>query len=232
MREFIQFIETLVKERPLLSLPLVFISGALMSFTPCFYPLIPVILGIIGVDKDTSKRKAFFLSLSFAFGLAVVYTLLGMISALGGSIFGESIKVSIFQFIAAAVFLFMGLALFDVVHINLNLPLRFRSKRVGYLNAFILGLLGALVAGGCTFPVLGSILTLIAFTKNVVTGGLLLFVFSLGLGTIFVLAAVFGSQIFSVFKDNPVWRSRIKKIFGLGLILLSIYFLMKGVWLL
>ena len=126
----------------------------------------------------------------------------------------------------------MGLSLLDVIHFNLDLPLSFRSTKSGHLKAFSLGLLGAAVAGSCTFPVLGSILTMIALSENAVTSGVLLFVFSLGLGTIFVLAAVFGSKIFSLFKDNLVWRARVKKLFGLALVLLSVYFIMRGVYLL
>jgi cytochrome c-type biogenesis protein len=116
MLDLIAFADTLVREKPLLSLPLVFLSGVLMSFTPCFYPLIPVILGIIGVDKEVSRKRAFFLSLSFVLGLAVVYTAMGVVSALTGTIFGQATKVALFQFIAALIFLLMGLVLLEVVH--------------------------------------------------------------------------------------------------------------------
>ena len=232
MPEFIELADTLVRERSLLSLPLVFIAGALASFTPCFYPLIPVILGIIGVDRDVSKKKAFFLSLAFVLGLAAVYTVMGALSALTGSIFGQFTKVSLFQFIAAAIFLIMGLALLEVVHLPLSIPLNLKFKKMGFFGAFILGLVGALVVGGCTFPVLGSILTLIALTENVLVGGLLLFVFSLGLGAIFILVAVFQAGILSFFKNKAALSIRIKKSFGIILILLSVYFAMRGIYLL
>ena len=228
MSDFLQFVDILVREKPLLSLPLVFISGVLVSFTPCFYPLIPVILGMIGIDKDASRKEAFFLSLTFVLGLASVYTVMGALSALTGSIFGQFTKVSLIQFIAAVIFLIMGLALLEVVHIPLRIPSSFKPKRMGFLGAFILGVVSALVVGGCTFPVLGSILTLMALTKNVLMGGLLLFAFSLGIGAVFIVVAVFEARILSFLKSKAVLSIIIKKLFGIILILLSVYFFIRG----
>ena len=232
MPDLIAFADTLVRERPFVSLPLVFLSGVLMSFTPCFYPLIPVILGIIGVDKEISRERAFFLSLFFVLGMAVVYTAMGVASALTGTIFGQATKVALFQFIAAFIFFVMGLALLDVVPLPLSIPLNLRARKMGLAGAFVLGLIGALVIGGCTFPVLGSILTLMAFNKNLFLGGLLLFVFSLGLGALFILVAVFETRVLSFAKSKAGLFAGIKKLFGVSLIALAVYFIMRGVYLL
>ncbi|MBN2120726.1 MAG: hypothetical protein JW734_06695 [Candidatus Omnitrophica bacterium] len=228
MGDFIYFIDSLVKNRPFLSLPLVFIAGVLVSFTPCSYPLIPVILGVIGIDKETSRKKAFFLSATYVLGLASIYTILGVISSLSGNIFGEWTKFAPLQFIAAVIFFFMGLVLLDVLNLPLNFSLNFRAKKTGYLGVFSLGVVSGLVVGGCTFPVLGSILTLIAFGKDVFLGGLLLFVFSLGLGVIFIAVAVFGAGALSFLKKRAVFLLWIKKFFGFMLILISLYFLIRG----
>ena len=114
MENFFYFVENLVKSSPLLSLPLVFISGVFLSLTPCFYPLIPVILGVIGIEKDTTFKKAFSLSLIYVLGLASVYTSLGVLSSLTGSIFGDISKFVWVRFVGATLFLFMGLILLDI----------------------------------------------------------------------------------------------------------------------
>jgi len=229
---FFYFVETVLQNKPLLSMPLVFISGVLVSFTPCFYPLIPVILGIIGIDKDASKRKALSLSIVYVLGLSFVYTLLGIISSLTGSIFGQFTKLALFQFIAAIIFLIMGLILLDILHIPLGLSLNLKPKKTGYVGVFGLGLLSGLVVGGCTFPVLGSILTLMALNQNIFFGGLLLFIFSLGIGLIFIIVAVSEARILEFLRGKAALSSKIKKILGFVIILISVYFARRGFYLL
>ncbi|MCD6539507.1 MAG: hypothetical protein J7K37_02255 [Candidatus Omnitrophica bacterium] len=179
MENFFYFVESLMKTDPLLSLPLVFISGVLVSFTPCFYPLIPVILGILGIEEKASFKKVLSLSLVYVLGLSLIYTGLGIVCSLTGKIFGQFSRSFWVQFIGAVVFAFMGLVLLDLFSfLQFRLPLKFNHKRLGIFGAFFLGAIGGLISGSCTFPVLGAILFLTALNKNVFLGGVLLFVFS------------------------------------------------------
>jgi len=223
MSEFFYFVEDVIASNPLWSIPLVFFSGVLVSLTPCFYPLIPVILGIVGIDKDTSKKESLLLGLVYILGLSLIYTILGIISSLTGSIFGLVSKHPAVQFLGAAVFLFLGLALLDIVH----LPSLF-----SILEVFGIGILSGLVVGGCTFPVLGAILVLIAFGQDVFIGGLLLFVFSLGIGTVFLVVVLFGASIMERLKKNRLWFAVAKRFMGVCILGVCVYFLVRGFYLL
>lgn len=228
MDNFFYFVETLIQQRPLWSIPFVFLSGLAVSFTPCFYPLIPVILGIIGIDEDTSKKEALFVSLIFVLGLSLVYTALGIVSSLTGTLFGASFKNPLFQFIAAIILVIMGFILLDFIHIPVSFSLNFRPKGVRVLGVFVLGMISGLISGGCTFPVLGTILVLIAFNKNVSSGGLLLFTFSLGIGSMFIMVALLGGTFLEFFKKNTKVFVRVKKLLGVGILLFSLFFFIKG----
>lgn len=229
MDSFLYFVENLVQSKPLLSIPLVFVSGILMSFTPCFYPLVPVVLGVIGISEETSTKRAFFLGGSFVLGLSFIYTLLGVFSSLTGVLFGEISKSLPVQFFGGAVFFLLGIALLDFIH--LPSMFSFNIQKVGkprFFKVFVIGVLSGLVMGGCTLPVLGAILVLMAFYNDVVMGGLLLFVFSLGIGVMFILVALFGTKILTFFKSNDKVFIGIKKLFGISILLISVYFFVRG----
>src|SRR4030042_1546553 len=128
------------------------------------------------------------------FGLSCVYTFLGIFSSLTGSIFGMLTKFAPVQFIAAAIFGLMGFFLLrSRIKCGTN-TVNFGGRWKGFAGAFVLGILSGLVVGGCTFPVLGTILVLMVFNKSLFIGGLLLFVFSLGIGTLFIVVAVLGKS--------------------------------------
>ena len=232
MSEFFYFVEDVIASNPLWSIPLVFFSGVLVSLTPCFYPLIPVILGIVGIDKDTSKKESLLLGLVYILGLSLIYTILGIISSLTGSIFGLVSKHPAVQFLGAAVFLFLGLALLDIVHLPSLLKFNITSRRFSILEVFGIGILSGLVVGGCTFPVLGAILVLIAFGQDVFIGGLLLFVFSLGIGTVFLVVVLFGASIMERLKKNRLWFAVAKRFMGVCILGVCVYFLVRGFYLL
>ncbi len=233
MDSFFYFTETLIKEQPLWSIPLVFVSGILMSLTPCFYPLVPVVLGVVGVTEETSKKQGLSIGINFVLGLAFIYTLLGVLSVSTGMLFGQIAKNPFVQIGASVIFVLMGLALLDLWNFPSLFSFRVRKKKkVRFMEVFSIGALSGLVMGGCTFPVLGAILVLMAFYNDIVMGGLLLFVFSLGVGVVFILVAVFGSNILTFFKRNVKVFLGVKKVLGLFIIGIAVYLFVRGIYLL
>jgi thiol:disulfide interchange protein DsbD len=209
-----------------------FISGVLLSFTPCIYPLIPITLGYIGA-ADTSRRRAFVLSLSYVLGISVTYAVLGLIAALGGRFFGQILINPIFPLIVGLLCMFLGLYSMDIISIKLP---KFLSSSKANINkrqpnaffSFIIGITSGLVIGPCTAPVLGAILLIVAQRQNVFFGASLLFTFALGLGFVLLLVGTFAGLIKALPKAGN-WMSVIKKIMGILLILVGVYFIIKSI---
>jgi len=205
-----------------------YIGGVVVSFTPCTYPLIPVTVGYIGARSASSKLRGFVLSLFYVLGLAVTYAALGAAAALTGKLFGQMQTTPLTYFLMANLFIIMGLAMLGVFNISLPVPQKLMNAtgniRKGFIGSFLLGAASGFVIGPCTAPILGVILGYVALQNNVLTGVALLFVFSLGLGTLLIIVGTFTGLIASLPKSGE-WMKRINYIFGFILIGAGEYFL-------
>lgn len=206
----------------------VFLGGVVMSFTPCVYPLLPVTVGYIGARSSGSKLRGFILSVIYVTGVAITYSVLGLIAALTGRLFGLIAVHPISHIIAGIVFIIFGIALLDVFNISLpEVSLQNRIKLSGFFSVFILGLVSGLVVGPCTAPALGAILIYIGSRQNIIYGMSLMFTFAYGVGTVLILAGTFSGLLVNLPKSGP-WLVKIKKVCGLILILAGGYFLIKA----
>ncbi len=205
---------------------LVFLAGFLTSLTPCVYPVIPIIMGFIGTRSGKSKLKGFYLSLFFVLGLAIVYTILGVIAATTGSMIGVSFQNPIVVVVIAAVFIAMGLSLAGLF--DIPVPSSISSKVQGnyksvVLGSMVIGGVSAIIAAPCVGPVLIALLSWISQTGNVFLGFWLTFTFSLGMGVIFVLVGTFTGILSSMPKAGH-WMSGIKHFFAIVLLAAGLYF--------
>ena len=207
----------------------VFLGGVLVSFSPCVYPLIPVTSGFIGVKGSSSRLRGFYLSLIFVLGIAITYSILGMISAITGKIFGQISTHPISYLVMGNACILAALSFFEVININLpgaNLQNKVKMSG-GFLPVFFLGLVSGLVVGPCTAPALGAILVYVAAKQNIVYGFSLLFVFALGMGLLLILIGTFGAFFIRLAKPG-VWMVWAKKLSGLILLVVGEYFLIKA----
>ena len=212
------------------SIFVVFAAGVLTSFTPCVYPMIPVTVTYIGGAAAGNRRRAVALSLTYVLGLAVVYAGLGIAAALLGKIFGEFTRNPIVFGAVGLVIIALGLAMLDVFTIPaLMTGLQGQgARRGGYLGAALMGVAAGFVAAPCTAPVLGLLLAYVGQTRNVVWGGSLLFVFALGLGLLLMLLGIFSGLLASLPRAG-VWMVRVKKGFGIAMLVIGAFFLWKSV---
>ncbi|MFH1622496.1 MAG: cytochrome c biogenesis protein CcdA [Candidatus Omnitrophota bacterium] len=205
---------------------LAFGAGALISFNPCVYPLLPITIGYIGASARGSKLKGFLLSVIYALGVAITYSILGAVASLTGRIFGQIAGTPWPYFILANICIFFGLMLLDVF--TLPLPV-FTTKKIeskGMISVFLFGLVSGLVVGPCIAPALGTILVYVGTKQNLIYGMLLLFCFAYGMCTVLILAGTFSSILVNLPKSGA-WMNRIKKISGLILIVMGEYFLIQ-----
>jgi thioredoxin:protein disulfide reductase len=206
-------------------LGLVFVAGLGVSLTPCVLPMVPITIGIIGARSAGSRLQAIALSATYVAGLALVYSALGIAAGFTGMMFGAWMQ-SIWVVGAIAIFfVIMGAAMFGLFDIGLPSALQTRLSQVGggggFGGAFVIGMVGALVAGPCSGPVLLSIIALIGQKGEVALGALLMIVFSLGMGMIFLAAGAFSTTLLR----PGAWMDTVKKSFGIVMWVGAIYFL-------
>jgi thiol:disulfide interchange protein DsbD len=205
-----------------------FFAGVLTSFTPCVYPMIPVLLGFIGAKDVKTKKQGFIISISYAIGISIIYALLGTLAAGFGFMFGVVQTNPIVLFIVANIFIFLGvlsLGLFNIP--TLGFGVKKAPTRTGALGAFFLGIASGFVAAPCAAPVFIAILSYIAYTGNIILGSTFAFTFGLGMNTFLVLLGTFAGMA-KVLPKSGVWMEKIKKFFGFLLIFIGQYFLIQS----
>jgi cytochrome c-type biogenesis protein len=204
-----------------------YLAGVLVSFTPCVYPVIPITAAVIGGQGDLSGARGFVLSLFFVLGLALTYTALGVFAALTGKLFGTIQTSPLTLGVLGGLFILMGLAMLDVFQLSLE---RYAPRglsggnRKGIFGSFMIGVTSGFVLGPCTAPVLAVILGVVAARQSVVFGGSLLFVFSLGVGSLLVLVGTFAGILAGLPKSGA-WMSGVKKLSGIVMLAVGAFFL-------
>lgn len=206
-----------------------FLAGVVVSFSPCVYPLVPITLGFIGVRAGSSAIKGLIFSLIYVLGLAVTYSILGLIASFTGSLFGSIAMHPVSFLVVGNACIIAGLSFLDVININFTgLSLKGKvSAKSGIFSVFLMGLVSGLAVGPCTAPALGAILVYVASKQNIFYGASLLFVFAYGVGFLLILTGTFSAFFLSLPKSGA-WLARIKKFSGFVLIVIGEYFLIKA----
>jgi thiol:disulfide interchange protein DsbD len=207
-----------------------FIAGLLLAFTPCVFPMVPILSGIIiGQGRSLTTLRAFWLSLVYVLAMSLTYTAAGVLAGL----FGQNLQ-AVFQnpwIISAFVGVFILLALSMFGFYELQLPGRLQTRlaeasnrqRGGALwGVAVMGFLSALIVGPCVAPPLMAALIVIGSSGDAVLGGAALFALSLGMG---VPLIVFGVSAGKLLPRAGAWMDAVKAVFGVGLLALSIWML-------
>lgn len=209
-----------------------FVLGLLIAFTPCVFPLLPVLLGVIA-GKGISTRRSFSLALSYIFGGALMYAIAGVIAAsLGYSLSGalQSVALNV-----ALSVLFVIFALSLLGGFNLQLPMSWQNRlnqsmnkrnNGSLLSAMLIGGVSNLVLSPCVTAPLAGALVYISTTGNQLLGGLALFALGFGAGVPLLIIAVFGKRFL---PKSGTWMILVKKLLGLVMVAMAIYQLSKVV---
>lgn len=205
-----------------------FAGGFLVSLTPCVYPLIPVSVIYISSKSGKSKIRSFVLSLIYVSGIAVTYSILGLIASLGGMIFGKISSHPVTLITEGVIIILFGVSmLLDFFSISWQPP-KVDTNKKGYFTTFLLGASSGLVASPCLTPALASILAYLSAQKNIFYGMSLLVVFAYGMGLIFILAGTFSSILINLPKSGK-WMFYVKRAGALIIIVLGLYFIYRGI---
>ncbi len=225
MEWILNYLNTQLTHSIIVSALLCFLGGVLASLTPCVYPLIPVVATYIGSKSIKQTRlTSFYLSLSYVTGMAVVYSMLGIIAGLTGSLFGKVATHPLTLFFVGNLFILLGLNVFDVIPIPV-IGIKNTEKK-GLIGAFLVGGASGLITSPCTTPILGAVLFYVAKTKSVISGIILMFSFAFGMGLLLILVGTF-SGLITTFPRPGKWMERLKFLLGLCFIGIGEYFLIK-----
>jgi thiol:disulfide interchange protein DsbD len=207
-----------------------FIAGLLLAFTPCVFPMVPILSGIIAGQGDRmTTGRAFWLSLVYVLAMAVTYTIAGVLAGL----FGQNLQ-ALFQnpwILSVFIGVFIALALSMFGFFELQLPARLQTRLTNASNqqkggsltgVAVMGFLSALIVGPCVAPPLAAALIVIGASGSAVLGGSALFALSMGMGLPLIL---FGVSAGKLVPKAGAWMDAIKAVFGIGLLALAIWML-------
>lgn len=225
-----RLVDMLKSDSVLLTLLAFFVGGLLLSFTPCVFPMYPILTGIIvGQGKKLSTKRAFSLSFAYVQGMAITYTLLGIVVALAGAQFQAMFQHPVVLVVLSILFIFLALSMFGVF--NLALPSSWQNKLNqissdqkggSYIGVLMMGAISGLVASPCTTAPLTGALLYISQSGDILLGGSALYALSLGMG---LPLLVLGSSGGKLLPKAGGWMNVIKNIFGLLLLAVPIFLL-------
>ncbi len=210
---------------------LFFCGGLLLAFTPCVFPMIPILSGIIAGAGHPSAGRGFSLSLAYVLGVAIPYTLAGMLVALFGA--GLNLQYMLQQpsaiITSVIVFILLALAMFGLYELQLPEFLRSRLHKAsehqqgGSLwGAGLMGAISGLVVSPCVTPILAGALIYVASTGDIATGALSLFFLAFGMGVPLIIMGTGSGHILP--KAGP-WMEDIKKFFGITMLVIAVWLL-------
>lgn len=211
----------------LLAFILVFVAGVVTSLTPCVYPLIPITVSVFGANESAGVLKSFLLSLVYVFGIIITYSILGVVVASTGAVFGQVMANPWVIGFISLILIALGLSMFGVFEIQLPSSVQNRLNTVGgtgFIGAFAMGTVAGIIAAPCTGPALAAVLAYIATTSSVVIGFWLMFTYALGMGLLFICLGTFSGLISSLPRSGG-WMYVLENIFGIAIITVALYFL-------
>jgi len=210
-----------------IALGVAFVTGLLLSFSPCTYPMIPITVSIFA-GQQRSMGRGFVLSLFYVGSMAVIYGIMGLVVSLVGGVFGAWLASAPVVIGMVVIFVVFALSMFGLF--ELQVPSSIRNKLGtktgggGVAGAIVMGAVAALVVSPCVGPFVAGILVYIATSGNPFLGFLILFTFAVGLGTLFMLIGTFSTAI-NKLPNSGAWMETVKKFFGFILLLMAVYFL-------
>lgn len=206
-----------------------FLAGLGLSLTPCVYPMVPILSGIIAGQSQASTGRSFMLSVSYVLGMAVTYSVAGAITALAGSQVQAVFQQPWIIASVAALFVVMALSMFGLFELQMPAAIQSRlsamanrSQNGTFFGTALVGALSALIVTTCVAPPLIGALIAIGQSGDVARGSLALFVLAIGMGTPLLLIGASAGRMLP--KVGP-WMNAIKAGFGVVMVGMAIWML-------
>lgn len=210
--------------------PFLFLAlGIGLAFTPCVLPMYPILTGIVLGGGKLSHGKAFKLSFVYVQGMALTYTLLGLVVASAGMQFQAALQHPYVLIGLSIMFVLLALSMFGAYTIQLPSSLQTKlndisnQQKGGNLGGvFAMGAISGLVCSPCTTAPLSGALLYVAKSGDLLTGAVALYALAIGMGIPLILAAVFGNKLL---PKAGVWMTHVKTLFGFILLAVPVFLL-------
>lgn len=204
--------------------------GLLLAFTPCVFPMIPILSSIIvGEGENMTTHRAFTLSLTYVLAMSVTYTVAGILTGLLGANLQVMLQNPWIIGSFSALFVVLALSMFGLYELQLPHSIQHRLHQISHkqqggnlAGAALMGLLSGLIVGPCLAPPLAGALIFIGQNGDPVLGGFALFSLSMGMG---VPLVIIGTSEGSLLPRAGVWMNHVKSTFGVMMIALAIWML-------
>jgi thiol:disulfide interchange protein DsbD len=203
-------------------------AGLLLAFTPCVFPMVPILSGIIvGRGHKITHVHAFILSLAYVLGMALTYAAAGIAAGLSGELISNALQTPLVLGSFAAVFVLLSLSMFGFYELQLPSALQSRltdtSNKLhgGHLSGvFAMGALSAIIMSPCVAAPMAGALLYIGKTHDAVLGGTALFALALGMGAPLLLI---GTSAGALLPKAGAWMEAVKRLFGVVMLALAIW---------
>ena len=204
-----------------------FLTGLSLNLTPCVFPVIPITISYFGGQSDKSKGSSFASASSYALGIALMFTALGLVSSLAGKTWGGLFQDPWFVGGLSMIMLVLAASMFGVFEIVVPAFImnRLGQTKEGVIGALVMGLTVGVVITPCAAGILIGLIGLVASTGMVVKGTILFFAMGMGLGLPYIILGTF-SGLLSKLPMSGMWMVWVRKVFGLILIGVAVYFLL------
>lgn len=208
-----------------------FIIGLGLSLTPCIFPMIPILSGIVAGQSNLSVNKAFLLSLVYVTASATAYALIGLVFGFFGENLQSSLQHPIAIGVFAALFVVLAFSMFGFFELQMPNSIQSRLNEISnnqrggsLLGAAVMGFLSTLIVGPCVAPALAAALTYIADSKDALLGASALFSMGFGMGIILLVVGTLGGHLL---PKAGTWMDVIKSLFGIMLLGMAIWMLSR-----
>ena len=210
----------------LLTFLLVFLGGLALNLTPCIYPLIPITISYFGGQAEGKKGGVVAHAIFYVIGMAATYSILGVVAAFTGSLFGVALQYPAVLAGIALIMILLALSMFNVYEFRMPAFLNKMAggSQKGYFGTFFMGLTVGIIAAPCIGPFVLGLLTYVGNRGNVFLGFSLFFVLALGLGVPFLLLGIFSGSINKIPRSGA-WMVWVRTVFGFILVGMAVYFL-------
>ena len=215
------------------NLPLLFLEGLLAFISPCMLPMLPIYLMYLAAETENGRRASVVNTIGFVCGFTLVFMALGASATALGSLLNA--HRDMLQRVSGVVIMLFGLyflGVFKFGFLDIEKKFDIKSNRGGFLGALLFGAAFSLGWSPCLGPFLGSALMLAGSAGTMARGVFYLFVFSMGLGIPYILAAVFFTNIKGLFQWLKKHGKGIKTFSGVVLLLMGamLFFDLFGYW--
>ncbi len=207
-----------------------FLGGLALNLTPCVFPMLGITVSVFGARRRERPVKVLAHAVAYVLGIAVTYSVLGVVAALTGGLFGSALQNPLVNVGLGLLFIVLSLSMFGLYEMQ---PPTWVLQRLGgadatsLLGIFLSGLAVGIIAAPCVGPFVVAVLALLAQRGDALFGFQTMFAMSLGLGLPYLFLALFSNLIQSLPRSGD-WMLWVKKLFGILLAAIGLYYALIG----